>query len=224
MGKFELAPPIDVRLEPIIARFVLPKTCRRPSFTPAPRARTFKSWSPSDLKMLGLCVLCAVRPTVCVVIWFSGQAVGRRECQSIPVDISQFFIPAGGNLRFWLPAIGASRAPAAPQGSAPSSVNLDTAAARHFEHWPPIDCLVSRRLAPLKPERVRGEDVQYEAAAAQTADNRGISALVSSEPPPNGKQCRTSAQRWSDANRELKHVAVGTRSGLSGPSGRRGRR
>jgi hypothetical protein len=34
-----------------------------------------------------------------------------------------------------------------------------------------------------------------EFAAAQTADNRDISALVSSEAPPNGKQCRTNAQR-----------------------------
>jgi hypothetical protein len=41
----------------------------------------------------------------------------------------------------------------------------------------------------------RDEDYQYEPAAAQTADNRGISALASSEPPPNGKQCRANAQR-----------------------------
>jgi hypothetical protein len=32
-------------------------------------------------------------------------------------------------------------------------------------------------------------------AAAQTADIRSVSALVSSEPPPNGKQFRTNAQR-----------------------------
>jgi len=38
-----------------------------------------------------------------------------------------FFIPARGNLRSWLPAIGLFRAPAA-QASAPSSADLDAAA------------------------------------------------------------------------------------------------
>ncbi|WP_156435261.1 hypothetical protein [Bradyrhizobium lablabi] len=32
-------------------------------------------------------------------------------------------------------------------------------------------------------------------AAAQTAGNRGISALASSKPLPNGKQCRANPQR-----------------------------
>ncbi len=39
-----------------------------------------------------------------------------------------FFIPARRNLRSWLPAVSPSRAPAAPQASAPSSVDLDAAA------------------------------------------------------------------------------------------------
>ena len=37
------------------------------------------------------------------------------------------FIPARGNPRSWLPAVGPSRAPAAPQASAQSSVDLDAA-------------------------------------------------------------------------------------------------
>lgn len=47
----------------------------------------------------------------------------RRECQSILIDVKLFFIPARGNLRSWLPAIGPSRAPAPPQASASSSVD-----------------------------------------------------------------------------------------------------
>jgi hypothetical protein len=49
-------------------------------------------------------------------------------------------------------------------------------------------------LRPLKSERARDEGVQYEAESAQTAEHRGISALVSFEPPPNSKQCRTNAK------------------------------
>jgi hypothetical protein len=39
-----------------------------------------------------------------------------------------FFVPVRGNQRSWLPAIWLSRAAAAPQASAPSSVDLDAAA------------------------------------------------------------------------------------------------
>src|SRR4029453_4969909 len=55
-------------------------------------------------------------------------------------------------------------------------------AARFSKNWPPIDCLASHRLPPLKSEGARDEGVQYEAESAQTAEHRGISALVSSEP------------------------------------------
>jgi hypothetical protein len=55
-------------------------------------------------------------------------------------------------------------------------------AARFSKNCPPIDCLASHRLPPLKSEGARDEGVQYEAESAQTAEHRGISALVSSEP------------------------------------------
>jgi hypothetical protein len=51
-----------------------------------------------------------------------------------------FFIPPRGNLRSWLPAIGLSRAPAAPHASAPSSVDLDVVAG-----FPPAAATLGRR-------------------------------------------------------------------------------
>jgi hypothetical protein len=54
-------------------------------------------------------------------------AVAERVSVNPPLMSKLFFIPERGNLRSWLPAIGPSRAPAAPQASAPSSVDLDAA-------------------------------------------------------------------------------------------------
>jgi hypothetical protein len=53
---------------------------------------------------------------------------GGESVSQSPLMQKLFFIPARGNLRSWLPAIGPSRAPAAPQASAQSSVDLDAAA------------------------------------------------------------------------------------------------
>ena len=68
-------------------------------------------------------------------------------------------------------------------------------AVRHFEHGPPIDYLASHRLPLLKSQKGAREESDHGPAAAQTAEHRGISALVSSEPPPNGKQCRANARK-----------------------------
>jgi hypothetical protein len=58
--------------------------------------------------------------------WLSVFSGGESVSQS-PLMSKLFFIPERGNLRSWLPAIGPSCAPAAPQASAPSSVDLDAA-------------------------------------------------------------------------------------------------
>jgi hypothetical protein len=55
------------------------------------------------------------------------QCNGGESVSQSPLMQKLFLIPARGNLRSWLPAIGPSRAPAAPQASAQSSVDLDAA-------------------------------------------------------------------------------------------------
>jgi len=61
------------------------------------------------------------------------------------------FIPARANLRSWLPVIGPSRAPAAPQASAPSSVGLDAAADRPS---PPAGATLARRWHAVRGQRL----------------------------------------------------------------------
>lgn len=77
MGKFELAPAIDIRLEPIKETFVhsLPH-------------RTFKSWSCRrfDRKRLGL--LRVVRDPS---YGLRRQAVGRKGCLVNYIDLQRFF-------------------------------------------------------------------------------------------------------------------------------------
>jgi hypothetical protein len=55
------------------------------------------------------------------------QCNGGESVSQSPLMSKLLFIPERGNLRSWLPAIGPSRALAAPQASAPSSVDLDAA-------------------------------------------------------------------------------------------------
>jgi len=59
--------------------------------------------------------------------WIEG---GGESVSQSPLIYKLFFVPARGNLRSWLPTIGPCRAPVAPQASAPSSADLDAAAAR----------------------------------------------------------------------------------------------
>jgi hypothetical protein len=79
-------------------------------------------------------------------------------------------------------------------------------------------------LPPLKPERARDEGVQYEADRRKLPNIVGISALVSSEPPPNGKQRRTNAKMIRRRQSEAETCPVSTRSRLLRPSERRGHR
>jgi hypothetical protein len=53
------------------------------------------------------------------------QCSGGESVSQSSLMKKVFFIPARGNPRSWLPAVGPSRAPAAPQASAQSSVDLD---------------------------------------------------------------------------------------------------
>jgi hypothetical protein len=56
------------------------------------------------------------------------QCSGGESVSQSPLMQKLFFIPARGNLRSWLPAIGPSCAPAASQASAQSSADLDAVA------------------------------------------------------------------------------------------------
>jgi hypothetical protein len=83
MGKFNLAPAIDVRLEPIGERFV---------HHPCP-TRTFKSWSCRrfDRKRLGPCVPCKSRPTACVATSLMDKGWGGESVSQSPLVNKAFF-------------------------------------------------------------------------------------------------------------------------------------
>ena len=61
-------------------------------------------------------------------ISIESEGYGGESVSQSPLMYKLFFVPARGNQRSWLPAHWLSRAPAAPQAAASSSVGLDAAA------------------------------------------------------------------------------------------------